>query len=187
MTRQSMSPPSPLQPEEHPAGLRLEGRTCDRTRAVLPGSDREPVLVYRHRLAPASEIGFLRRFYVGFERLQPVWLGYHLEEGAATLTAAPLRLGRAGPFGTIDRALFRHFGVMPPAPDLRSLRPRVLHAHFGRGGTLALPLARHLGIPLVVTFHGADATKERHYRRGLVPPVYQRRLGALQREAALFV
>src|SRR6202030_3406837 len=48
-------------------------------------------------------------------------------------------------------------------------------------------LARALRIPLVVTFHGADATKETHYRRRLVPHIYQRRLAALQREAALFV
>ena len=52
---------------------------------------------------------------------------------------------------------------------------------------MALPIAQALGIPLVVTFHGADATKETHYRPRLVPHIYQRRLAALQREAALFV
>lgn len=148
---------------------------------------RENILVYRHRLAPASELGFLARFYVGFEHLSPVWLGYHIEPGARVLTGNPLRLGRAGPVGTIDRALFRHFGRLPPQPDLGGLRPRLVHAHFGPGGALALPIARGLGIPLVVTFHGADATKETHYRRRLVPRTYARRLSALQREAALFV
>ncbi len=63
----------------------------------------------------------------------------------------------------------------------------MLHAHFGQGGALALPIAQALGIPLVVTFHGADATKQTHYRRRLVPRIYGRRLAALQREAALFV
>src|SRR4029077_21169462 len=87
----------------------------------------------------------------------------------------------------LDRTLFRHFGLLPSQPDLGAFRPVVLHAHFGRGGALALPIARSLGIPLVVTFHGADATKETHYRRRLVPRIYQRRLAALQREAALFV
>jgi colanic acid/amylovoran biosynthesis glycosyltransferase len=147
----------------------------------------EPILIYRHRLAPPSEVGFLGRFYVGFRQLAPVWLGYHLDKGAAALTDAPLRLGRAGPLGTLDRTLFRHFGAMPPAPDLRALRPRLIHAHFGPGGAFALPLARALGVPLVVTYLGGDATKETHYRRRLVPRVYQRRLAALQGEAALFV
>jgi colanic acid/amylovoran biosynthesis glycosyltransferase len=148
---------------------------------------RETVLVYRHRLAPASEVGFLGRFYVGFERLAPVWIGCHLDAGAGALTDNPLRLGRSGPIGAVERTLFRHCGVLPRVPDLGALRPGLIHAHFGRGGALALPIARALGVPLVVTFHGADATKETHYRRRLVPRVYGRRLAALQQEAALFV
>jgi colanic acid/amylovoran biosynthesis glycosyltransferase len=148
---------------------------------------RETLLVYRHRLAPMSEVGFLHRFYVGFERLAPVWLGCHLEPGASALTGEKLRLGRAELLGTLDRALFRHCGIVPAQPDLGALRPRLLHAHFGQGGALALPIARALRIPLVVTFHGADATKETHYRRRIVPHVYARRLAALQRDAALFV
>jgi glycosyltransferase involved in cell wall biosynthesis len=155
--------------------------------SALGDEARETLLVYRHRLAPLSEVGFLRRFYTGFERLRPVWLGYHIDAGAQALTDQPLRLGRAGLGGALDRALFRHFETLPAQPDLRALRPRLVHAHFGRGGALALPIARALGIPLVVTFHGADATKEAHYRRRLVPRVYARRLADLQREAALFV
>jgi glycosyltransferase involved in cell wall biosynthesis len=149
--------------------------------------ERERILVYRHRLAPSSEVGFLRRFYVGFERLAPVWAGCRIERGAALLTCDPLRIGRSGPLGTVDRALFEQLGVLPPRPDLKALAPRLVHAHFGRGGALALPIARALGIPLVVTFLGADATKEKHYRRRLVPHVFARRLAQLQREAALFV
>jgi colanic acid/amylovoran biosynthesis glycosyltransferase len=151
------------------------------------GEGQSTLLVYRHRLAPLSEVAFLRRFYIGFERLAPVWLGCHIDAGAGALTGDPLRLGRGGALGAFDRTLFRHFGLLPPQPDLRALRPLLLHAHFGRGGALALPIARTLGIPLVVTFHGADATKETHYRHRLVPRIYARRLAALQREAALFV
>lgn len=153
----------------------------------MSSAARETLLVYRHRLAPLSEVGFLGRFYVGFEHLSPVWLGYHIDAGARALTSNPLRLGRAGPLGTVDRALFRHFGLLPETPDLGALRPRILHAHFGPGGAFALPIARALRIPLVVTFLGGDATKETHYRPRLVPRTYARRLGALQREAALFV
>jgi glycosyltransferase involved in cell wall biosynthesis len=87
----------------------------------------------------------------------------------------------------MDRALFKQLGVLPAVPDLTALRPGLVHAHFGRGGALALPIARALRLPLVVTFHGADATKDSHYRRRLPPRLFQRRLAALQREAALFV
>jgi colanic acid/amylovoran biosynthesis glycosyltransferase len=155
--------------------------------APKPSDPRAPILIYRHRLAPLSEVGFLGRFYVGFERLAPIWLGYHLDVGADALTAQPLRLGRDGTMGIIDRVLFRQLGIVPPAPDLRARRPLVVHAQFGPGGAYALPLARALGVPLVVTFLGADATKETHYRHRLLPHVYQRRLAALIDEAALFV
>lgn len=39
---------------------------------------------------------------------------------------------------------------------LRSVRPAVIHAHFGQRGWAALPLKRRLGIPLVTTFYGYD-------------------------------
>ncbi len=151
------------------------------------GEGRETLLVYRHRLAPLSEVSFLSRFYAGFEHLAPTWLGYHLDAGVSLLPGDAYRLGRPGAFGALDRILFRHAEIMPPQPDLRALHPRLIHAHFGPGGAFALPLARALGIPLVVTFHGADATKDTHYRRRLIPRTYARRLEALQREAALFV
>ena len=50
-----------------------------------------------------------------------------------------------------------------------------------------MPIARALKLPLVVTFHGGDATKTKHYRKALVPTVFQRRSAALQREAALII
>lgn len=158
-----------------------------RAEAAPSEPPRETLLVYRHRLVPRSEANFLRRFYVGFERLSPVWIGCRTDDGVSELTSRPLLLGRAGPLGVIDRARFRQLGTLPPYPDLRALRPRLVHAHFGRGGALALPIARSLGIPLVVTFHGGDATKDKHYRRHLLPRIFERRLIPLQREAALIV
>ena len=56
----------------------------------------------------------------------------------------------------------------------------MLHAHFGRGGALALPIAQRLDIPLYVTYHGGDATKFTHERKRLLPTIYQRRLSAMQ-------
>jgi|SRR5580658_4643392 colanic acid/amylovoran biosynthesis glycosyltransferase len=145
------------------------------------------VLVYRDRIVPRSEAQFLRRLYIGFEQLVPHWIGCRLDAGLADLGVEPSILGRSGILGAVDRALFKQFGILPSRPDLRALEPRIIHAHFGRGGTLALPIARSLGIPLVVTFHGGDATKEKHYRRRLLPTIYQRRLEQLKREAAAII
>jgi colanic acid/amylovoran biosynthesis glycosyltransferase len=147
----------------------------------------ETILVYRDRIVPRSEAHFLRRLYIGFERLKPVWVGRHRGDGLEDLGVEPLMLGRDGMLGAVDRNLFKHLGTLPPTPDLRALNPLLVHAHFGRGGALALPIARALGVPLVVTFHGGDATKDKHYQRRLVPTIYQQRTAALQRDAALFI
>jgi glycosyltransferase involved in cell wall biosynthesis len=150
-------------------------------------SDSNALLVYRDRIVPRSEAYFLRRQYVGFRRLAPVWIGCRKDVGLPDLGADPILLGRRGAAGVVDRLMFKQFGRIPPAPDLAMLRPRLIHAHFGRGGALALPIARALRLPLVVTFHGGDATKEEHYRRTLVPTIFHRRCEALQREAALII
>lgn len=41
---------------------------------------------------------------------------------------------------------------------LRRLRPRLIHAHFGANGWQALSLRRRLGLPLVTSFYGYDAS-----------------------------
>jgi colanic acid/amylovoran biosynthesis glycosyltransferase len=150
-------------------------------------TNRSVLLVYRDEIVPRSEAHFLRLQYVGFRRLAPIWVGRRTDVGLSDLQVEPLLLGRRGISGALDRLFFKQFGRMPAEPDLARLRPRLIHAHFGRGGALALPIARALRLPLVVTFHGGDATKERHYRRRLVRPLFERRCAALLREAALFI
>jgi colanic acid/amylovoran biosynthesis glycosyltransferase len=146
------------------------------------------LLAYRDEIVPRSEAPFLRRQYIGFRHLTPVWIGcQRTDVGLPDLGADPLWLGRRGAPGVLDRVMFKQFGRIPPQPNLAKLRPRLIHAHFGGGGALALPIARALKIPLVVTFHGADATKDTHYRRRLIPTVFQRRCAALQHEAALII
>jgi glycosyltransferase involved in cell wall biosynthesis len=129
----------------------------------------------------------MRRQYLGFTRLTPRWIGCRTDDGLPHLGVDPLILGGAGPLGAVRRALFKQGGVVPDMDVLRALDSRIVHAQFGRGGALALPIARALGVPLVVTFHGGDATKTTHYRGRLLPTIYQRRLKALQEHAAAFV
>ncbi|WP_084223159.1 glycosyltransferase [Mycolicibacterium holsaticum] len=63
---------------------------------------------------------------------------------------------------------------------LTEWRPAVIHAHFGPDATYILPSAQRQSIPLVVTFHGSDATSQWR-RRG--PSVYKSRLQRLFRQA----
>lgn len=47
---------------------------------------------------------------------------------------------------------------IPFDAELRRRGARLIHAHFGLGAVRVLPIARRTGLPLVVTFHGFDAT-----------------------------
>jgi glycosyltransferase involved in cell wall biosynthesis len=65
----------------------------------------------------------------------------------------------------------------------------MIHAHFGLDGVLALPLARSLRIPLIVTFHGFDATIDDEYasRSYFVHRKFVRQRENLKKGAQLFI
>src|SRR4051812_43652004 len=102
--------------------------------------DWRTILVYRDRLVPRSEVHFLRRLYISFERLVPVWIGRHRDAGLAELGGEKLLIGGGTIRGCLDRALFKHFGALPGKPDLRGFRAGFLHAHFCRRGALPPPI-----------------------------------------------
>jgi glycosyltransferase involved in cell wall biosynthesis len=54
--------------------------------------------------------------------------------------------------------------------------PQVIHAHFGPDAAHILPTAERQSIPLIATFHGADATS---MWRGCQQPIFRRRLQRL--------
>jgi len=147
---------------------------------VSPAS-RQHCLVFRDKLLLPSE-GFIKTHYHAFDQLRPVYVanrfGWRCDEldGPMISTAGT----RAGQF------LFKQTGMTDLA-KFAAYQPVAIHAHFGRGGALALPLAQRLGLPLYVTFHGGDATKKTHQRQRLVPTIYQRRLAALKTHARGFL
>jgi glycosyltransferase involved in cell wall biosynthesis len=153
----------------------------------LPSKEPKNFLVYRDRLIPRSEISFMKRQYIGFRELKPHWVGCKMDEGLAESDIKPLLIGGNGLFAWSSRVLFKQAGIVPAMPELKRIHPELVHAQFGRGGALALPLARKLDIPLVVTFHGGDAFKEKHYRRRVFRPVLGRRWHALMSYASLIV
>lgn len=62
----------------------------------------------------------------------------------------------------IDRlaaSLYRHFPIAPGFyRRLREASPFIIHAHFAIDAIQALPIARKLDIPLIVSLHGFDVT-----------------------------
>lgn len=120
-----------------------------------------PFLVYRDRIGAPSELAFLRRQYIGFTRLRPIWCGRHVMPQATAFGSTVIRLGGTGAPGWLRRELFGRFGLVPPLA-IGPLAP-VLHAQFARGAALALPLAQARGLRMVVTLHGGDVSKRRNW------------------------
>ncbi|MDG0792843.1 glycosyltransferase [Cohnella ginsengisoli] len=99
-------------------------------------------------------------------------------------------LNEGGAGGRLRELLFKATGLgFPLERKFRQMDFRLLHAHFGPDGVLATPIARRLRIPLIVTFHGYDATvKDEHARKSYYTHrQYIRKREQLQRSAAVFI
>jgi colanic acid/amylovoran biosynthesis glycosyltransferase len=115
------------------------------------------VAIIRHNLFKISE-PFITAQALALRRYKPIFLG-RLRQGAVPPGAEALAISDTGPAWPL-RAAAQMLG-RSPAPFMELLggrRPALLHAHFGIEGAQALPLARRLGVPLITTFHGFDAT-----------------------------
>lgn len=71
-----------------------------------------------------------------------------------------LTINEGGLIGYFRELLFKKTGFIP-TPYLNKLKlinPTLCHSHFGPDSIYALKISRTLDIPLIVTFHGYDAT-----------------------------
>ncbi len=121
---------------------------------------KQPVLIYRDRLLPYSEtfipaqveaMARYRGHYVGVTAQQP---GIELDSDRLHLLENQVRWPQA------SKTAFRLLKRIPRnfLKALQAQSPRLIHAHFGPDGIFASHLAQQLQIPLIVTFHGYDAT-----------------------------
>jgi glycosyltransferase involved in cell wall biosynthesis len=117
------------------------------------------VVIWRSALLSGSET-FVRNHGAALTRWQPAYLG-------ATRTPSVLAEESdviAYPDSTAGRRAFlrlRLTGFSPRLTDLLTrLRPDLVHAHFGGDGWLVSRAAADAGVPLVVTVHGHDVTRQ---------------------------
>jgi glycosyltransferase involved in cell wall biosynthesis len=117
------------------------------------------VVVWRSCLLPGSET-FVRHQGDAL----PTWRAVHL--GAVRVDSPLSRdtdvlLCPDTPRGRRDWLRLRLTGELPRLHRmLARLRPDVVHAHFGGDGWLVSRTATRLGIPLVITLHGRDVTRQ---------------------------
>lgn len=146
------------------------------------------VLVYRNELLHPSET-FVRSQAEGMENYQPVFVGRKRVPGLE-LKDQSWTVDSGGVTGRVKRNLHKYFGFAPGMPaSLKRLNPALIHCHFGVDSVSAIRLARSLRIPLVVTYHGYDATMREEYAREFSYD-YRRYLGwkrVLQSEVDRFI
>lgn len=119
---------------------------------------RENILVYRESLLPLSET-FILNQAESLTRYLAQYVGLHRTNGLVLPEARTHVLNMKGSVpGTCS--MFRFLGRIPVASmyRLRALKPALVHTHFGTNAADGMWLAAALGIPLIVTFHGYDAT-----------------------------
>jgi glycosyltransferase involved in cell wall biosynthesis len=100
----------------------------------------------------AAQAGSLQEFqphFFAFKRVKS-----HLEG----LDRFPVRYFRDDFSGRVGEAFIKlpRIAVPPLTGALREVD--LIHAHFGKNGFIAAPLALRLKLPLITTFHGFDAT-----------------------------
>ena len=149
------------------------------------------VIIYRENLLSYSETFVLNQaealrhfcpYYVGTRRV---------EDGLAMPPERTLVINNGTPAGRLSELWFKASGLAPRLDKpLHALHPQLIHAHFGSDGIMALPLSRRLGVPLITTFHGFDATMhDEHLLK--MPSLRDRRLVThrpqLIREGAMII
>ncbi|MES1024047.1 glycosyltransferase [Gloeocapsa sp. BRSZ] len=120
-------------------------------------SEKSTVLIYRDWLLPPSET-FVLAQAEALERFTPYYIGSRLiKEGLRTPQQRTLLLNECTPIGWAREASFKILGYAPTLiTPAKKLNPLLIHAHFGIGGSLALPLKRALQVPMIVTYHGYE-------------------------------
>ncbi|MEU8657704.1 glycosyltransferase [Actinoplanes philippinensis] len=112
--------------------------------------------------------------------------------GATRIDSALSRPGDviAFPDGPAGRREFLGLRLSGTSPRLRAVlarvRPELVHAHFGGDGWLVSRSAQQLGVPLIVTCHGHDVTRQPQ-SSGLHGLRYRRNLRAVFGRAALIL
>ncbi len=144
------------------------------------------VIIYRHQLFRLSEI-FISRQAEALKRFRPIYTGNKLQ-GEPVAGAAVESFSEAPGWRNVLHTLT--FADGPLLKRVEQYRPALVHAHFGVDAIYAMKLSRRLGIPLVTTFHGFDATVGRRALVGSCKPawlyylLFRRRLA---REGDLFI
>lgn len=125
------------------------------------------------------------------QHFDPYIMGSRCEDGFDLSRYKTILLNKGNFRGIIREILYKFLGIAPYLlKKARQFQPRLVHVHMGKDATLFLPVSRKLGVPLLVTFHGTDATTSDEWKRSqphITQKIYLRRRSQLIREADSFI
>jgi glycosyltransferase involved in cell wall biosynthesis len=127
---------------------------------------RPVVLVYRSALLPFTN-NFIIEQFRALREWRPVLVGLH-DVGQMPLDGIDARILRPKQASLLEHIRWKLsslWGSMPRSVINRLGREgaSLLHAHFGPDAITAWPIAKALGLPMIVTLHGYDITIHREW------------------------
>ncbi|HZQ24311.1 MAG TPA: glycosyltransferase [Terriglobales bacterium] len=150
------------------------------------------VLIYADPLL-APSVTFVRSQGEALHRFIPFYAGARAFRGPGLILPEDrtILINKTGStFGKIKEVPFKIFGFDPIfLRRVRNVQPTLIHAHGGPNALTALPLARHLHVPLIATFHGSDVTvaPTRAHDAHYTAKSYWKRAAVLRKEARLCI
>jgi glycosyltransferase involved in cell wall biosynthesis len=116
------------------------------------------VIIFSDHLLYPSET-FIRAQANALSDYEPTFAGTRRVAGLDLREQRVHVINRGNMGGKLRELGFKLFGLAPGlVRELNALKPVLLHAHYGPNGLRVLPLANNLRVPIIVTFHGSDAT-----------------------------
>jgi colanic acid/amylovoran biosynthesis glycosyltransferase len=116
-------------------------------------------LIFRERLLAPSET-FIVEQAKTLRHFSPVLIGLRQTQPSLRHPFPEVLLCKG--CGLIDKVAAALYRWLPFAPNyyrkLSALDPSIIHAHFAVDAMQALPIARKLNLPLIVSLHGFDVT-----------------------------
>ncbi len=123
----------------------------------------ENILIFTKKVLPRS-LTFVASQGSFLPTLNPIFVGFQRDpSGTYLVKSSDVRLLEEYSRNIVlNKFLLETVGYVNNCwlESMRVLHPKLVHAHFGKGGFYSVPIANKLEIPLAVTFHGSDITQK---------------------------
>jgi len=152
-------------------------------------SNKPKVIVFSNQLLNYSET-FIRAQGEALQQFLASYLGSSSVSQGLSLPPHRRYIIQQRALGKLDDMLLK-LGILTPRINnyVRSLKPSLIHAHFGPNGLTAIPLAKSCQVPLITTFHGFDVTinQVNKQQQGRLHLHYMKNKAQLMEHGSLFI